>query len=158
MCIVVMARQRRMAAIFPSGRVCNSKGFTLVELLIVLLIVGLLAGLVGPSLYKKVNPAKRTAAKAQINNFVTALDMFFAEIGSYPTQRQGLRVLFYAPEGMGKWNGPYVKKEIPLDPWGNAYSYLTPGRHGPYEIISYGADGKVGGEGENRDITNWETQ
>lgn len=145
-----------MAAIIKSGKQ-KQRGFTLVELLIVLLIVGLLAGLVGPSLYKKINPAKQSAAAAQIKNFTTALDGFFVDVGRHPTMREGLDALFYQPDGLDKWNGPYVKKEIPDDPWGNPYEYHRPGSHGPYDIISLGADGQEGGEDENHDINNWQS-
>lgn len=147
-----------MAVISVNGNRENNRGFTLVELLIVLLIVGLLAALVGPSLYQKVNPAKQSTAQAQIQNFSTALDSFFVDVGRYPTEREGLEALFYKPDGLSRWTGPYVKKEIPLDPWDNPYAYRVPGSHGPYDIISFGADGQEGGEEENRDINNWQSR
>ena len=131
-------------------------GFTLMELLIVLVIVGLMAALVGPALYQRINPAKETAARSQIQSFSTALDSFFADVGRYPTTPEGLNALRAKPEGATKWNGPYLKKEIPRDPWGAAYVYRTPGRSGGYEILSFGADGREGGEGENADVTSWE--
>jgi len=133
-------------------------GFTLTELLVVLVIVGLLAALVGPTLYQRINPAKQSVARAQIENFMTALDSYFLDNGSFPASQQGLNVLRARPEGAAKWNGPYLKKEIPADPWGNPYVYRTPGRNGGYEIISYGADGKEGGEAEHADINSWEAQ
>jgi len=145
-----------MAAACVNGKRVSVEGFTLVELLIVLLIVGLLAALVGPSLYQKVNPAKQSAARAQIKNFGTALDGYFIDVGRYPTEREGLEALFVRPDGLTGWIGPYVKKQIPLDPWNRPYAYHVPGSHGPYEIISYGADGIEGGEEENRDINNWQ--
>lgn len=132
------------------------RGFTLVELLIVLLIISLLAAIVGPTLYQKINPAKQSAARAQIKNFSTALDSFLIDVGRYPSKTEGLNALFYRPEGLQSWNGPYVKKEIPEDPWGRPYIYRVPGSHGPYEIISYGADGVAGGSKENSDINNWQ--
>lgn len=131
-------------------------GFTLMELLIVLVIIGLLAALVGPTLYQRIKPAKQSAARAQIENFATALDGFYIDTGRYPTIQEGLKALRTKPEGLEKWSGPYLKKEIPVDPWGNPYQYRAPGRSGGYEIISYGADGREGGETEDQDINSWE--
>ncbi len=133
-----------------------SSGFTMMELLIVLVIIGLLAALVGPILFQRINPAKQSVARAQMENFMTALDNYFIDNGQFPNSQQGLLVLRTKPEGSEKWNGPYLKKEIPKDPWGNAYQYRAPGRNGGYEISSWGADGKEGGEGENADINSWE--
>ncbi len=133
-----------------------SSGFTMMELLIVLVIIGLLAALVGPILFQRINPAKQSVARAQMENFMTALDNYFIDNGQFPNSQQGLSVLRTKPEGSEKWNGPYLKKEIPKDPWGNAYQYRAPGRNGGYEIASWGADGKEGGEGENADINSWE--
>ncbi len=131
-------------------------GFTLMELLLVLVIIGLLAALVGPTLYQRIKPAKQSATRAQIENFATALDTFLLDIGRYPTTQEGLKVLRIKPEGVGKWNGPYLKKDVPKDPWSNDYIYRVPGHNGGYDIISYGADGREGGEGENADINSWE--
>ncbi len=133
----------------------KTKGFTLMELLVVLVIIGLLAALVGPTFYKRLKPAKQAAASAQAENFMTALDQFYIDMGRYPTTREGLKALRERAGDSTKWNGPYLKKSIPKDPWGNAYNYKSPGRNGGYEIISYGADGKEGGDGENKDITSW---
>lgn len=132
-------------------------GFTMMELLVVLVIVGLLAALVGPTLYQRIKPAKQSAARAQIENFMTALDSFFIDVNRYPSTREGLKALRTQPEGAGNWRGPYLKKELPRDPWGNPYQYRSPGRNGGYEIVSYGADGKEGGEDENGDIRSWES-
>src|SRR3982751_1515066 len=132
------------------------RGFTLMELLIVLVLIGLLAALVAPTLYQRINPAKESAARAQIENFMTALDSYFVDTGRYPSGTEGLKALRAKPESSDKWNGPYLKKEVPADPWGNAYVYRAPGRNGGYEIVSYGADGREGGEGENADINSWE--
>lgn len=132
-------------------------GFTLTELLVVLVIVGLLAALVGPLLYQRINPAKQSIARAQMEGFMTALDGYFLDVGQFPTSQQGLAVLRTKPDGAPKWNGPYLKKEIPVDPWGNPYVYRAPGRNGGYEMLSYGADGKEGGEGDNADINSWES-
>lgn len=128
------------------------------ELLLVLVIIGLLAALVGPTLYQRIKPAKESAARAQIENFMTALDSYFIDTGHFPASQQGLPVLRVKPEGEAKWNGPYLKKDIPNDPWGNPYVYRAPGRNGGFEIVSYGADGKEGGEGENKDVVSWETK
>lgn len=135
----------------------KSSGFTLMELLLVLVILGLLAALVGPTLYQRIKPAKQSAARAQVENFMTALDGFFIDVGRYPSTQEGLKALRIKPEGTEKWVGPYLKKDVPADPWGNAYIYRAPGRNGGYEIISFGADGRDGGEGENQDINSWET-
>lgn len=139
------------------GRNEWSKGFTLTELLIVLVIIGLLAALVGPVLYQRINPAKQSVARAQIESFMTALDSYFLDVGKFPSQQQGLAALRMRQEGESRWSGPYLKKEIPSDTWGNPFVYRTPGRNGGYEISSYGADGKEGGEHDNADINSWES-
>ncbi len=140
------------------SHVGKHRGFTLMELLLVLVIIGLLAAVVGPSLYQRIKPAKETAARAQIENFATALDNFMMDTGRYPTTPEGLKALRDKPDNLQKWNGPYLKKEIPDDPWGTPYKYLAPGRNGGYEIVSFGADGKEGGEGDNADINSWESR
>lgn len=134
----------------------KAKGFTLMELLVVLVILGLLAALVGPAVYQRIKPAKHQVARAQIEHFMTALDSYFIDVGDFPDNQAGLRSLRLRPEGASGWRGPYLRKEIPADPWGNAYVYRSPGRNGPYEIISYGADGKQGGRGDERDVNSWE--
>lgn len=125
------------------------------ELLIVLVIIGLLAAAVGPTLYKRVKQAKQTAASDQIQSFITALDNYFIDVGEYPDNHQGLLALRNNLSGNNRWDGPYMNKEIPLDPWNNPYVYRSPGRSGGYEIMSYGADGVEGGDNENQDITSW---
>lgn len=129
--------------------------FTLIELLIVMVILGLLAALVGPRMFGKTEKAQQRAAKAQITLFETAIDTYRLDVGRFPTTEQGLQALRVAPEGATRWDGPYLPKEIPLDPWGNPYVYKSPGDHGDYDIISYGADGMPGGEGPDTDIVNW---
>lgn len=147
-----------MAVITMIGKKKNKveAGFTLTELLIVVLILGLIVGIVGPTLYKKIAPAKQATARAQIKNFMSGLDSFFIDVGRYPSSDEGLSALRES-NGIRKWDGPYLKQELPKDPWDNPYIYVYPGQNGPYDIVSYGADGKQGGEDENRDITSWES-
>lgn len=131
-------------------------GFTLIELIVVILILGLLAGLVVPRLFRHATQARITTAGVQIAAFQTALAAYKLDTGNFPTTEEGLQALRVAPSGVRNWNGPYLPKDIPLDPWGNPYVYKYPGDHGDEpDIISYGADGKPGGEGENADICSW---
>jgi general secretion pathway protein G len=134
----------------------SSSGFTLIELIVVVVIIGLLAGLVLPQFIRQEEKAKLKAARAQIELLATALDTFRLDVGRYPTSEEGLQALRQKPGGLERWDGPYLKKDIPLDPWGKPYNYKSPGDHGPYDITSYGADGVPGGDGDNRDITSWE--
>src|SRR5574341_189468 len=134
----------------------GSAGFTLIELIIVATIIVLLAGLVLPQYIKQGEKATAKAAKAQIESFGVALDTFRLDIGRYPTSQEGLQALTQKPGGVERWDGPYLKKEVPLDPWDKPYIYKNPGDHGPYDIISYGADGVPGRQDINRDITSWE--
>lgn len=132
-------------------------GFTLLELLIVMIIIGLLAALIGPKMIGRVGESRQTVAKQQIEGFSTALEMFKLDTTRYPTQEQGMEALVATPHGIENWKGPYLKKKfIPKDPWGNEYVYVYPGENGDYDIISYGADGAEGGDGENADVVSWE--
>lgn len=142
--------------IYHSDKMRNRDGFTLIELLVVMVIIGLLAALVGPRFIRQEEKAKIKAAKAQIELLGTALDTFRLDVGRYPSTPEGLEALRTKPGGLERWDGPYLKKDLPLDPWGKAYVYKSPGEHGAFDIVSYGADGAPGGEEDNRDITSWE--
>jgi len=131
-------------------------GFTLLELLVVMVIIGLLASYVGPRYFSQVGKSEVKIARAQMVAFEQALDQYRLEIGRYPSTEQGLKVLETKPENEKRWNGPYLKKNLPLDPWGNAYLYKFPGEHSDYDIYSYGNDGRPGGDGESADIGNWQ--
>lgn len=130
-------------------------GFSLIELLIVMVILGLLAALVAPKMFGKTDKAKQNAAQTQISFFESGLDTYRLDVGKFPTTEEGLQALRVSPDDVEKWEGPYLPKEVPLDPWGHPYVYRYPGEHGDYDIISYGADGTPGGEGINTDIVNW---
>ncbi len=131
------------------------KGFTLLELLVVMVIIGLLAGYVGPKYFSQVGKSEVKAARAQIDALEKALDQYRLDVGRYPSTEQGLAALNKRPSGENRWQGPYLRKAVPADPWGNAYRYRHPGEHGEYDIFSYGADGQPGGDATNADITNW---
>ena len=134
----------------------KQEGFTLVELIVVVIIIGLLSGLVLPQFIKQSEKATAKAAKAQIELLGTALDTFRLDVSRYPTTQEGLQALAQKPGGVDRWDGPYLKKDVPNDPWGKPYIYKSPGDHGPYDILSYGADGVPGGEGNDRDVASWE--
>jgi general secretion pathway protein G len=133
----------------------HQAGFTLIELLIVMIILGLLAALVAPKMFQKVGTSKQKAAKAQIAMLGTALDAYRLDVGAYPTEQEGLEALRKNP-GHETWDGPYLPKDIPLDPWGHQYVYHCPGQHGDYDLYSLGGDGQEGGEGENADVVSWQ--
>jgi len=132
------------------------RGLTLIELLVVLVILGLLAGLVAPRVIHYLSTSKTETARLQIKHFEAALDLYRLDVGSYPNTQQGLEALIKDPSGVSNWHGPYLKSpDVPKDPWGHAFIYTSPGKHGAYDIESYGADGQPGGTGENEDIKSW---
>ena len=133
----------------------RQRGFTLIELLVVLTILAMLAALVVPRVFRNLEKAKVNTAKAQIAAFESALGSYRLDVGSFPSTDMGLQALRTRPTGIDNWDGPYVPKDIPLDPWGHPYVYRCPSEHGDYEIISYGADGREGGEGLDADIVSW---
>jgi general secretion pathway protein G len=142
------ARRRRRRAL-------DQAGFTLIELLIVVIILGVLAGLVGPRLFGRVGQSRQAAARVQIELFGAALDQFKLDVGRYPTTQEGLQALQQSPGNAPGWEGPYLKKDIPRDPWGGVYQYKSPGDHGEYDIASLGSDAAAGGDGEASDVTSW---
>ena len=132
-------------------------GFTLLELLVVLGIIAMLAGIVGPQVMKHMGASKTKAAKVQIEDLAASLDMYKLDEGRYPTQQQGLSALIEKPADAKRWNGPYLRKDkIPQDPWHQDYHYVYPGQHGKFDLFSYGADEKEGGEGEDQDVNSWD--
>ena len=132
-----------------------SKGFTLLELLVVIVIIGLLAGFVAPRYFSQVGKSEIQVARAQIDAFEKALDQYRLDTRRYPSSEQGLKALLERPAGEAQWAGPYLRKDVPLDPWGRPYIYRAPGSKGDYDILSYGKDGQPGGTGEAADIANF---
>jgi general secretion pathway protein G len=130
-------------------------GFTLLELLVVMVIIGLLAGYVAPRYFAQVGKSEVKATRAQIDAFEKSLEAYRLDVGKYPTTEQGLAALMVAPAGTPNWQGPYLKKSVPPDPWKNPYQYRQPGEHGDFDIYSFGRDGKPGGQKEDADIGNW---
>ena len=132
-----------------------ARGFTLLELLVVMVIIGLLAGIVAPRYFGQVGKSEVKVAGAQLNALEQALDQFRLDVGRYPTTEEGLNALMEAPSDALGWTGPYLKKAVPLDPWGRAFVYQQPGTHGEMDLFSLGKDGRTGGTAENVDISNW---
>jgi len=132
-----------------------ASGFTLLELLVVMVIIGLLAAYVGPKYFSQIGKSEVKITKAQIDALEKALDAYRLDVGRYPSTEQGLAALEAKPANEAKWQGPYLKKAVPLDPWGKPYQYRSPGEKGEFDLFSFGKDGQLGGEGENADITNW---
>jgi general secretion pathway protein G len=138
-----------------TGTGSAARGFTLLELLVVMVIIGLLAGFVAPRYFAQVGKSQVKVAKAQIDALDKALDQFRLDVGRYPTTEEGLQALVTAPSNEPAWSGPYLKKGVPADPWGRPYLYAQPGGHGDFDLLSYGKDGRAGGTGEDADVTNW---
>lgn len=130
-------------------------GFTLLELLVVMVIIGLLAGYVGPKYFEQIGKSETKTAKAQLNALGKALDQYRIDVGQYPTTEQGLNALNTNPDNLSRWSGPYLKKSVPNDPWDRPYLYKSPGEHGDYDLFSYGKDGQQGGVKEAEDVVNW---
>lgn len=140
-----------------NARLNPVRGFTLLELLVVLVILGLLASLVGPQVLKHLSTSKTKTAQLQIEELGSALDLYRLEVGHYPSSAEGLDALIKRPANAPNWNGPYLKKSvIRKDPWGNDYHYVFPGQHGAYDLYSLGADNRQGGDGEDQDVHSWE--
>jgi general secretion pathway protein G len=140
---------------WPTVPSAASRGFTLLELLVVMVIIGLLAGYVAPKYFSQIGKSEVKVARAQIDALEKALDQYRLDVGRYPSSEQGLAALVTPPANEPKWQGPYLKKAVPPDPWGHAYIYRFPGEHGDLDLYSYGRDGQAGGKGEDADITNW---
>lgn len=132
-----------------------SGGFTLIELLVVIAILGLIASLVGPSVMRQFGGAKADTARLQIADLTAALDLFYLDFGRYPTTSEGLDALVAAPDSVPTWDGPYLKKSVPSDPWGHSYLYKAPGDNGAYDLFSLGADNQAGGDKDNADVASW---
>jgi len=131
------------------------RGFTLLELLVVMVIIGLLAGYVAPKFFAHIGSSEIKAARAQIDSLEKALDAYRLDIGAYPSTEQGLTALVQRPANEARWSGPYLKKGLPKDPWGRPYHYRQPGEHGDFDLLSHGKDGQAGGTGEAQDVVNW---
>ena len=132
----------------------KQKGFTLLELLVVLVIIGMLAAIVGPRYFSQLGKSQVTVARAQIDVLTKSIDNYRLDVGRFPTAEEGLQALVVKPASADKWAGPYLKKDVPLDPWGHPYVYQVPGTKGDYVVISYGRDGQPGGSGEDADISS----
>lgn len=141
----------------PNAAPLRARGFTLIELMVVLAILALLAGLVGPQVMKHLDDSKSKTARLQIEDLAAALDLYKLDLGDYPTEEQGLAALVEAPAGAEVWNGPYLRKRrVPQDPWGHDYHYRAPGSGGPFDVYTFGADNREGGDGHDLDISNWD--
>lgn len=131
----------------------SSAGFTLLELLVVMVIIGLLAAYVGPRYFSQIGKSEQKTAKAQIEGLGKALDTYRLDTGRYPTTEQGLAALMVRPNDEAKWSGPYLQKPVPPDPWGKPYVYRSPGQEGDFDLLSFGKDGQPGGEGDAADVS-----
>jgi len=151
-----LALKRRFRRASRRTRRRSERGYTLVEILVVITIIGLLMALVGPRVLNYLTESKVKTARIQIQSFASALDLFFLDAGRYPTSAEGLAILVRPTTGITAWNGPYLKGgTVPSDPWGKPYLYRSPGEHGAYDVVSLGSDGQDGGTGTAADITSW---
>ena len=154
--MISQADWRAVRRLHASEPLVAGRGFTLLELMVVLLILAMLASIAAPEVLKHLGKAKSQTAQIQIDALTAGLDFYHVDVGHYPSQQQGLGALFKRPDDESKWDGPYVKKNGSLiDPWGRQYLYKIPGQHGKIDLYTLGADGNEGGEGEDRDIGNW---
>ena len=143
-----------MRHISPTPRSARARGFTLLELLVVLVVLGLLVSIVGPRYFNQLGKSEGKAAQAQISSIAKALDLYRIDVGRYPSTEQGLVALSAAPANEPRWHGPYLQKTVPADPWGRPYVYKSPGETGEFDLLSYGKDGSPGGTEDNADISN----
>jgi general secretion pathway protein G len=144
-----------MTRLHPIARASSSAGFTLLELLVVILIIGLLTGIVGPRFLSQIGRSETTTAKAQIDSFDKALQAYRIDMGRFPSTAEGLQVLVASPGNEPSWRGPYLKGDVPKDPWGTPYQYSNPSTHGKdFDLVSFGRDRAPGGAGDDADITN----
>lgn len=151
-----LARKRPFRRASWRARRRSERGYTLIEILVVITIIGLIMALVGPRVLNYLTESKVKTARIQIQSFASALDLFYLDAGRYPTSAEGLAVLVRPTAGITAWNGPYLKGGVvPNDPWGKPYVYRSPGEHGAYDVVSFGSDGQEGGTGTAADITSW---
>ncbi len=147
--------KKKVACAGTEGETVREAGFTFLEILVVIIILGLLAAMVAPNVTRKLGGAKQKTASAQIEMLMTSLELYRLDVGRYPAESDGLQALVENP-GEDRWDGPYLKKEqIPLDPWGAPFVYVNPGEHGDVDLYSLGLDMQPGGEGENADVVSW---
>ena len=138
-----------------AAKTAGSGGFTLLELLVVMVIIGLLAGLVAPRYFEQIGKSNTKIARAQIESLGKALDQYRLDVGAYPTTEEGLQALMTKPQDAPHWSGPYLQKAVPPDPWDRPYQYRSPGEHGDYDLYTYGKGGQPGGSGENATVSSW---